>query len=210
MGLFSSTVDTKTELIRLLLTERIRNDPAARAQGFTSFNVRQMPAIQVTGTIEAGIVYMVEMIEELILKGHSEEEAIVLTERHRSSLGRGILPTPLNTSSFIHYRVDVEYKGAPIPDGHVDFCIKTANHFFTFKDDKGSAANSIKFVKLEETTQKLEWIYALLVKLADAEITEDEFYETVSEDVYFWADEFKERKKKADTFKFKASLRELG
>lgn len=207
MGFFTPTADSKTELIRLLLIERIKNDPEAQAHGYSASSVRALSMVQVTGSIEASIVYMVETIDGLILKGHSEEEAIILTERHRSGLGRGQLPSPLDIANFIQYRVDIEYSGAPLPSGHVEFCKAAATHFFTFKDDVGSAANSVKYVQLEDTTKKLEWIYGHLANLADSKITEDEFYETVWEEVFIWADKFKERKEKADVFRLKSILR---
>ena len=209
MGLFSSAGASKSDLIRLLLIERIKNDPEARAQGFSPLMVRQMPDSQVIQTVEAGVVYMVEMFEGLKRKGYIEQDALLLIEKHRKSLGYGELPNPLNISSFINYRAEIEHTGAALPPDHIDVCHQAADHFFTFLDDKGDAANSLKYALLEKTTRKLEHVMTAVANYANGETTETEFYESLEADVLDWMIELTERKQRADTFRLKAQLRDM-
>ena len=115
----------KYKLIRELIKLRIRSNPEASMMGFESM-VDQLSELQLLGTIEGGIVTIVETWSLLIKKGIPEEEIFTKIETHRSGFGDyGELPSPLTLSNYIKYRVHIENDtGIPFDDDFIEKAVE--------------------------------------------------------------------------------------
>lgn len=188
MGIFDFiSGGKKVDLIRQLLIERIQNDETARKAGFTEFAVKQLSEAQLLGSTEAAIVVIVETYSALGRQGVSEIDAINRIEAHRMALGHGPGGPPANLSGFVHYRVALEHQGPALPESHVDVCIEAADHFFTNSDDKGDAANSLKYAKLFALARTHASVMNAITDYFEGETTEDEFIGLVEVAVWAWS-----------------------
>lgn len=118
---------SKNDLIRALAKQRVRNDPMAKAMGFNEHMIDSLGMIQLAGLPESTIVTIVETYA--MLKKHSvpDQEIFERIEAHRSSIGSGEMPRPLNLESYIHYRLDIEHShGAPISEKFISEAVRVS------------------------------------------------------------------------------------
>lgn len=130
MGLLSKLfggVD-KSALIKDLVHLRIRSDPMASAMGFDEGMVNSLSTFQLAGLPEGTIVTIVETWTKLRKYGAPDPDIFRRIEDHRSmAFPRGEMPSPLNLTSYIRYRLDIEHsQGAPLDDDFVESAIEIA------------------------------------------------------------------------------------
>lgn len=124
-SLFGGGRPRKSELIRNLAKQRVRDDPMAAAMEFDERMVDTLGTMQLAGLPESTIVTIVETYATLKKHGVSDGEIIQRIEAHRSSIGSGELPRPLNLDSYIQYRLELEHShGAPISEEFVTDAIR--------------------------------------------------------------------------------------
>lgn len=209
MAIFGDSGSSKADLVRALLVERVTHDPVAKDQGYTPFMVRQLTGAQIMGSTEAAIVAIIETHAKLAGQGIGDLDAINRIEAHRVSLGRGPGGPPSDLRSFVHYRVALEHQGPELPESHIDLCMLAADHFFTFVDDKGEAAHSLKFAQLQQKTERIERLLTWLSPYIAGEITDEALWELAPDELFAWDEELKDRNARAATFRFKAALRNM-
>lgn len=210
MGILSHIAGgKKIDLIRQLLIERVQNDENARKAGFTAFAVRQLSDGDLLGSTEAAIVSIIETYTTLCRQGVSELDAINRIEAHRVTLGRGRGGPPSNLSGFVHYRVGLEHQGTELLELHVELCIEAATHFFTYLDDKGDAANSVKYAKLFVLERSHAFVMDALTDYFEGDSTEEQFIDLLTDSVLSWSAVRKERSKKHAQGKFLMMLRDI-
>ena len=112
-ALFGKDRPSKTDLVRDLFKQRMREDPLvsafAIASGFEERTVDSLEFEQLAGLPECTIVTNVETYAMLKKQGVRDEDIFVRIEAHRASIGCGEMPTPLTLESYIQYRVDLEH-----------------------------------------------------------------------------------------------------
>lgn len=209
MGLFGATEDSKLELIRGLIAERIRNDPNAKNSGLTPFAIRQLKSLTLLGTTEATIVTIAESVSELVRRGADEADAISKVENHRSAIGAGKRPIPTSLREYVFYRVEIEHSEVPLPKSHIDTCLHACAHFFEFVDDKGEAAHSIKYALLQEKTNQLESVLNISTVFLSGKMSHKAFSELMNPQIEAWSKTLEERKKGAALGAFMRHIREL-
>lgn len=209
MGLFTTTEDSKLELIRGLFAERIKRDSNAESSGLTPFSIRQLNSVTLLSTTEAAIVTIAESVSELVRRGVEEADAISKVEKHRALLKRGISPVPTSLREYILYRVGIEHNGPAFPENHVDICLHACAHFFEFVDDKGEAAHSIKYALLEEKTTQLETALSYALYLVSGKIDQKQFATLMRQQINAWAMTLEERNKDAAKGAFMRHIRAL-
>jgi len=115
---------SKEDLIRNLAKKRVRNDPTASQLGFDEKMVDSLGTMQLHGLPEAAIVTIVETYALSLKSGAPEEAILNYIENHRSQIGAGTLPRPLNLDSYIKYRIEIEHShGAPISEEFISEAI---------------------------------------------------------------------------------------
>lgn len=135
MGLWSSLFGSgdlsKNDLIRALAKQRIRQDPRASAMGFSDSMIDSLGVLQLTGLPESTIATIVETYAMLKKRGAPDHEILGRIEAHRSSIGSGVMPTPLNLESYTQYRVEIEHgHGAPISSQTVAEAVRKCRQHF--------------------------------------------------------------------------------
>lgn len=119
-SLFGGGRPGKNDLIRSLAKQRVRDDPMAAAMGFNEHMVDSLGMMQLAGLPESTIITIVETFAMLKKHGASDQEIFQRIEAHRSSIGSGEMPNPLNLESYIQYRVELEHShGSPISEEFV-------------------------------------------------------------------------------------------
>jgi hypothetical protein len=119
-SLFRGGRSTKNDLIRTLAKRRVRQDPTASAMGFDESMVDSLGMVQLAGIPESTIATIVETYATLKKGGVSDVEIFAGIEAHRSSIGGGEMPKPLNLGTYIQYRLELEHShGAPISEESV-------------------------------------------------------------------------------------------
>lgn len=209
MGIFGDSGSGKTDLVRALLVERVTHDPVAKSQGYTPFMVRQLTGLQIMSSTEAAIVAIIETHAKLTNQGVSDLDAINRIEAHRMSLGRGLGGPPSDLRGFIHYRAALEHQGPELQEAHIDLCMRAADHFFTFVDDKGEAAHSLKFAQLEQKTERIDRLLTWLSPYIAGEITDEALWELAPDELFAWDEELKDRNARAATLRFQAAMRDM-
>ena len=123
--LFGGAGPNKEELIKSLVKERIKLDPMAESMGFNEDMVDSLGTMQLMGLPEAAIVTIVETYALSLKSGAPDEAILNHIENHRSQLGAGTMPSPLNLDSYIKYRIKIEHEyGAPISEELISRAIK--------------------------------------------------------------------------------------
>lgn len=206
MTLFGET--KVISLARALLVERVRSDPAARAGGFTPDMAKKLEANKVAGTVEATVATIMETYASLTMKGVSQEDALRRIEAHRRPLGSNSDFFPdAGAAEYIRYRFDVEYQGAHLPSGHLDFCIAAADHFFTYVDSKGDLNHAILFAQHARDRDRLEYLLDhLVVAFRDDDL---ESYEYLQKQAQAWAEFRAEQNQKRAAMQLRAELRRM-
>ena len=126
-NLFGGGKPSKNELIKNLAKERIRTDPLAESMGFSESMIDSLGAMQLMGIPEAAIVTIVETYALSLKSGAPEEAILNHIENHRSQLGVGPMPVPLNLVTYIKYRIAIEHAhGAPISEQFISKAISIA------------------------------------------------------------------------------------
>ena len=123
-NLFSGGKPNKENLIKNLAKERIKADPLAESMGFSESMIDTLGTIELMGIPEAAIVTIVETYALSLKSGAPEKAILNHIENHRSQLGTGSMPSPLNLESYIKYRIKIEHEhGAPISEEFVSSAI---------------------------------------------------------------------------------------
>lgn len=135
MGLWSSMFGggrpSKNDLIRALAKQRVRKDPTASAMGFNEQMVDSLGTMQLAGLPESTIATIVETYAMLKKHGAADHEIFARIEAHRSSIGSGKTPNPLDLESYTQYRVELEHSdGAPISEEHVTEAVHVCRQHF--------------------------------------------------------------------------------
>ena len=126
-NLFGGDKPSKIELIKNLAKERIRTDPLAERMGFSESMIDSLGAMQLMGIPEAAIVTIVETYALSLKSGAPEEAILNHIENHRSQLGAGTLPVPLNLVNYIKYRIAIEHAhGVSISEQFISKAISIA------------------------------------------------------------------------------------
>lgn len=129
--LFGGGDSAKEDLIKNLAKERVRADPAASRMGFDESMIDSLDTMQLMGIPEAAIVTIVETYAQSLKTGASERVILEHIENHRSQIGSGTLPEPLNLESYVNYRLEVEHgHGAPISEDFINKAIATCKRHF--------------------------------------------------------------------------------
>lgn len=122
---------TKEDLIRSLVKRRVREDPLAEGMGYSESMVDSLGTMELMGFPEAAIVTIVETYALSQQSGASDEAIFDHIENHRSQIGSGTMPTPLNLESYIKYRIQIEHShGAPISEQFISDAIATCRDHY--------------------------------------------------------------------------------
>lgn len=135
MGLWSSLFGggrpSKNDLIRSLAKHRVRQYPMASAMGFDERMVDSLGMMQLAGLPESTIATIVETYAMLKKHGAADHEIFSRIEAHRTQIGSGEIPNPLNLESYTQYRIEVEHShGAPISDDFVAEAVRICREHF--------------------------------------------------------------------------------
>lgn len=118
--LFGGGASSKEELIKNLAKTRIRTDPMARRMGYDESMIDSLETMQLMGIPEAAIVTIVETYALSLKSGAPESAILEHIENHRSQIGSGVFPVPLNLESYIKYRLEIEHShGVPISEDFI-------------------------------------------------------------------------------------------
>lgn len=139
MGLLNGLLGgsrTKKNLIRQLAKLRIRNNPMAEALGLSEATIDKLSNFRLAGSPEGAIVAIVDTYCLHKKKMLSDDELLMMIERHRSRLGSGRMPSPLTLSAYIKYRIKIEYidttpDSVPIDDEFIDDAIEICKQAFS-------------------------------------------------------------------------------
>lgn len=129
-ALFSGGRPTKGEFIKSLLRERIEAG-GVFDQWRNEFD--SMTEMMVMGTPEAAIVTIAETYAMAKRKGWEDKAIFAAIEQHRSQIGSGTLPSPLNLRTYIRYRLDIEHKtdgGIELTEEFVQSAIEKSLKYF--------------------------------------------------------------------------------
>ena len=176
----------KTKLARALMKHRVTLQ-------FGRANVREMHAaidgmslLQISGGIEASILAIYETYIKFTNGGASADDALSAIEASRLSLGGGEWFRPQSLEAYVDYRVDIEHNGAPLPKGHVHYCLCVAESFFGPPPPTDRVAMALQnghFLQNAINCAKAENLSAALVnaiwKFANGEIDENGFFDLV-------------------------------
>lgn len=194
-------------LARELLRLRISRDIHARQSGMKSSMVDGLNQLQIAQSIEASICTIVEAFSRFQLRGSSERAALLAIEHHRSNLGIGEMPEPLSLSSYVHYRVVLEYSGPPLPRGHVDRCLFSAENYFSNSGKSDEIANAITLGTLQQMEEDrdvlMEHVYEAVVS-SEANWDAVMYLELVAKE---WHEEQQEKLNQRANFLLRAHLR---
>lgn len=135
MGVFSSLFgggrSSKEDLIRSLVKKRVSNDPMASRMGFDARMVDSLDALQLISTPEGSIVTIVETYALMKKQGASDQHIFDGIEAHRSTIGNGAMPSPLDLESYAQYRIAVECRHVmSISSGFVSEAVQICRQHF--------------------------------------------------------------------------------
>ncbi len=200
MGIFGTTYGKKKiELIKLLLEDRVRNDPNARDAGFTVYDVRQLSELQLLGTPEGTVVTIAESICELsINKGLSGIEAIGRVDNHRQKFKYSALKRPDHLKEYIQHRLLVELGVAGhLPEEHLLNCMMATEHMLFYPSEQGDAAHALKYAKLQSLKIRHRVIMDATCDYLDGELDQIEFFDKIMFLLEPWQEERIQAKKTA-------------
>jgi len=128
---FGGGSSNKEDLIRNLVKKRIKEDPLAEILGYDESMVDSLETMELMGIPEAAIVTIVETYALSLKNGAPEDAIFNHIENHRSQIGSGTLPNPLNLESYIKYRIEIEHDyGAPISEKFISDAIVASREYF--------------------------------------------------------------------------------
>jgi len=128
-NVFGGGKPSKEDLIRDLAKERIKTDPLAESMGYNESMIDSLGTTELMGIPEAAIVTIVETYALSLKSGAPEEAILNHIENHRSQLGAGSMPVPLNLETYIKYRIEIEHgHGAPISEQFITKAIATTRN----------------------------------------------------------------------------------
>ncbi len=135
MGLFSKIFGggkfSREALIKRLAKERVKNDPLAVTMGFNESMIDSLGTMELMGIPEAAIVTIIETYALSLKSGAPEEAVLHHIENHRSQIGSGSMPEPLNLVNYIKYRLEIEHgHGAPISEHFIAHAIKSTRQHY--------------------------------------------------------------------------------
>jgi len=126
-NLFSGRKPSKEDLIKSLAKKRIKEDPLAKSKGFNESMIDALSTMELMSIPEAAIVTIIETYALSLKSGAPEEAILNHIENHRSQLGAGAVPSPLNLESYIKYRIKIEQEhGEPISEQFISRAISRA------------------------------------------------------------------------------------
>lgn len=109
----------------------MRDDPMAGAMGFDEHMVDSLGMMQLAGLPESTVVTIVETYAMLKKHDASDQEIFQRIEAHRSSIGSGEMPRPLNLASYIQYRLDLEHShGIPISEEFISEVLRVSREHY--------------------------------------------------------------------------------
>lgn len=130
-SLFGGGRPSKNDLIRTLAKQRVRQDPTASAMGFNERMVDSLGMLQLAGLPESTIATIVETYATLKKHATSDHEIFARIEAHRSRIGSGEIPNPLNLESYTQYRIQLEHgHGIPISEDSVAEAVRASRQHF--------------------------------------------------------------------------------
>ena len=127
----------KIELIRNLVKRRVQSDPATSMSWDVASivgDIESFSEIELMGLPEATIVTIIETYWQYRTQRRSDKEIFEAIENFRSRFDddTGTLPSQLNLSNYIKYRLRLEHYSSPtISDNFIDDAIKEATRAFT-------------------------------------------------------------------------------
>lgn len=129
--LFGKTSPNREEFIRCLVKKRIREDSLAESLGYNESMVDSLGTMEIMGIPEAAVVTIVETYAKSLKVGTPEEAILYQIENHRSQIGSGALPNPLNLESYIKYRIKIEHgRNFPISENCISYAIAISREYY--------------------------------------------------------------------------------
>lgn len=174
MGLFSKILGSKllgggidkTALIKRLVRLRCRNDPMAEVMGIDDEMIDSFSTFQLMGLPEATIVTIVEMWAIRHKQSIPDSAIFSIIEKLRSHMypSGQLLPSPLNLTNYIKYRLSIELPSSayPIDEPWIDAAVEVAKK--TYLGLQASTA-SVDINTLEQPRTMLDEVQEVGEKL---------------------------------------------
>lgn len=176
----------RTKLVRALMKHRVTLQFGKGNVQAMHAMIDDMSLLQVSGAIEASILAIYETYIKLTNSGSTADAALCAIEAHRKNLGGGAWVRPQSLEPYVDYRVEIEHTGAPLPEGHVHYCLCVAESFFGKEPatDRVSMAlqhghhlqnalNCVKWKNLSDALVSANW------KLVNGAVDEAGFFDLI-------------------------------
>lgn len=201
----------KIDLIRLLIEDRVTNDPFAQDSGFTIYDVRNLTDMQIMGSAEATVVTISESICDLIInKGLSDIEAINIVDKHRQKTSFSEMPRPNEIFLYIKHRLSTELNAhGQLPDENIKKCMLASEHMLFYPSEQTDAKHALKYAELQILKTKYKNLMEALCNYYDGETDDMELYDNISMLLEPWLEEKQRAKKRRDTMALKMAIAKL-
>ena len=201
----------KIDLIRLLIEDRVTNDPFAQDSGFTIYDVRNLTDMQIMGSAEATVVTISESICDLIInKGLSDIEAINIVDKHRQKTSFSEMPRPNEIFLYIKHRLSTELNAhGQLPDENIKKCMLASEHMLFYPSEQTDAKHALKYAELQILKTKYRNLMEALCNYYDGETDDMELYDNISMLLEPWLEEKQRAKKRRDTMALKMAIAKL-
>ena len=201
----------KIDLIRLLIEDRVTNDPFAQDSGFTIYDVRNLTDMQIMGSAEATVVTISESICDLIInKGLSDIEAINIVDKHRQKTSFSEIPRPNEIFLYIKHRLSTELNAhGQLPDENIKKCMLASEHMLFYPSEQTDAKHALKYAELQILKTKYRNLMEALCNYYDGETDDMELYDNISMLLEPWLEEKQRAKKRRDTMALKMAIAKL-
>ena len=201
----------KIDRIRLLIEDRVTNDPFAQDSGFTIYDVRNLTDMQIMGSAEATVVTISESICDLIInKGLSDIEAINIVDKHRQKTSFSEMPRPNEIFLYIKHRLSTELNAhGQLPDENIKKCMLASEHMLFYPSEQTDAKHALKYAELQILKTKYRNLMEALCNYYDGETDDMELYDNISMLLEPWLEEKQRAKKRRDTMALKMAIAKL-
>lgn len=188
MALFGLSKDQeKLELIRALIGRRMVVQGLIADRSMVMHVLKAMTDVQALGSIEAGIVTIVDTYTHLTVQGVDPRGALLQIERHRASLGTRRAPADLSLATFIAYRVEIEFDGHPaLPTDHGHYCQSAAEDFLKEGVRRDRVTHAVRHAEQEVANTKARlWqmqhhlLSQIVHRYYEGELDENQFIDAV-------------------------------
>lgn len=173
------------KIARRLLARRIAEDPQARAEGFNQQMVDRLSDLEMSGLPESTIATIVSSIADMRQSGIDTKDAILRIEQHRSQIGAGALPDPINIENYIRYRITIEYPGISVEESHIVFCIDSAMHYFKLVE-QDDISNATQYADNQFFTKYTGKLLNALENVLDGGDLHDASYDFLESEISNW------------------------